>query len=373
MKSIEKYILTRLQEREAAHSLRKLTTDTSLIDFCSNDYLGFANSAELKNNILAAASYHEIISGSTGSRLISGNDQFIESLEEKISQFHDAEAGLIFNSGYDANVGIFSSLPQRGDTIITDELIHASIIDGARLSFATRYSFRHNDLQSLEEKLKASKGKIYVAVESIYSMDGDEAPLEGILNLAEKYDAAVIVDEAHATGIFGEKGEGLIHQYGFQNRVFARIVTFGKALGCHGAIILGSSNLRSYLINFARSFIYTTAASPLNHISIDQAYQYLKNTDFQAQIKEKINFVRQECGTLYSSFIDSNSAIQCLILEGNERAKQVEKALQGSGFNVRAILSPTVPAGKERLRICLHTFNSDTEIKNLINILKQHL
>ena len=188
---------------------------------------------------------------------------------------HNADAGLIFNSGYDANLGLFSALPQRGETIIADELIHASIIDGARLSYANRYTFRHNDLQSLEDKLKQAKGNCYVVIESVYSMDGDTPPIAEILTLTEQYEANLIVDEAHAVGLYGF---GLIDQQ-FQDRVFARIVTFGKALGCHGAIVLGSNLLREYLINFARSFIYTTAASFHQMASIKMAYQLLQESD----------------------------------------------------------------------------------------------
>ncbi|WP_207423014.1 aminotransferase class I/II-fold pyridoxal phosphate-dependent enzyme [Desertivirga brevis] len=373
MKPIENYILKRLEDRETNNSYRTLSTDHSLIDFCSNDYLGFARSSLLQDNIREALAATRTLSGSTGSRLISGNDYLTEQLEASISVFHGAQAGLLFNSGYDANVGIFSSLPQRGDTIIADELIHASIIDGARLSFANRYSFRHNDLESLREKLESARGRIYIAIESIYSMDGDMAPLEAILDLADLYEAAVIVDEAHATGIFGAKGEGLVHHRNLQDRVFARIVTFGKALGCHGAIVLGSVDLRSYLVNFARSFIYTTSAPPLNHISISEAYKYLEAGDYPAIASSKINFFRSEAGGLYNSFIDSNSPIQCLMAEGNDHAKRMEGIVKQAGYNVRAILHPTVPAGKERLRICLHSFNTESEINGLLDILKQNL
>lgn len=351
-----------------------MRTPKALTDFCSNDYLGFARSADLQSFVQAEINRHTFsLTGSTGSRLISGNDSFTEDLEKFISGFHQAEAALIFNSGYDANVGFFSSLPQRGDTIITDELIHASIIDGARLSFASRYSFKHNDLNSLEEKLKIAKGRIFIAVESVYSMDGDTAPLQQIVILAEKYSAALIVDEAHAVGIFGEQGQGLVHQLGLQDRIFARIITFGKALGCHGAAVLGSQALRAYLINFARSFIYTTAASPLSHISIYSAYKYLMKNNFKRDIESKIAVFKEAAGQLLELFINSESTIQSLLVEGNQKAKQLETALQDAGFAVRAVLPPTVPEGKERLRFCLHTFNSENEIKLLLNTVKETL
>ncbi|HCN83970.1 MAG TPA: 8-amino-7-oxononanoate synthase [Sphingobacteriaceae bacterium] len=366
------FISTRLEQRKQENSLRSLSTAGDLIDFCSNDYLGFASSSELRSIVnKELESFPDYLLGSTGSRLISGNDIFTEQLENEIAIFHDAEAGLIFNSGYDANLGLFSSLGQRGDTIITDEFIHASIIDGARLSHANRFIFKHNDLDSLEEKLKAAKGAIYIAVESIYSMDGDEAPLENMINLAEKYNAVVIVDEAHATGVFGSEGRGLVHKYGLQNRVFARTVTFGKAIGVHGAIILGSKPLRDYLINFARSFIYSTAGSFYTHLSVKMAYQFLRSKNYPELIADKINIFKEYTDDISNQFIKSHSTIQSMIISGNEQTRMAARSLQNQGFDVRPILSPTVQPGKERLRICLHTFNTDEDIMKLAASLKK--
>lgn len=371
MNSAENFLHQKLSERTENGLLRKLTYSSLPYDFCSNDYLGFARSSTLKELI---AEQIQIISpfqnGSGGSRLLSGNHPYTEQTETFIAHFHQAGAGLIFNSGYDANVGLLSSVPQRGDTIITDELIHASLIDGARLSYAERYKFKHNDLNDLESKLKLAKGIIYVVVESVYSMDGDLAPLIEINGLCIKYQAHLIVDEAHATGIFGNKGKGLVCQLGLENQVFARIVTFGKAIGTHGAIILGSNQLRAYLINFARSFIYTTAA-PLHHIvSINCAYQLLEKGTYELQIAQKIElYNRLTYGTAKQEHL--SSAIQTLRCRNNEQAKHAAAALQEKGFDVKAILSPTVARGKERLRICLHTFNSDEEITNLVHHLKR--
>lgn len=373
MKQINSVIDSKLEERVLNSSLRNLSVNTGLIDFCSNDYLGFSQSDELKASIESHLKlYPNYNIGSTGSRLISGNDEFTQKLESEIAFFHNSESALIFNSGYDANVGLFSSLPQRGDTIILDEFIHASIIDGARLSYANRYTFKHNDLESLEEKLKIAKGNIFIGIESIYSMDGDAAPLTEIVNLAEVYSASVIVDEAHAIGIFGNNGRGLVDQYNLTDKVLARVITFGKALGCHGAAILCANNLQSYLINFSRSFIYTTAASFYTHVCVKTAYKHLLENDI-GLIHKKISLFRKEAEDIYTQFIDSNSPIQSLIIEGNVKAKLIATSLQNEGFNVRAILHPTVPAGKERLRICLHTFNTDEEIITLVKLLKENL
>lgn len=373
MKKINNFIEEKILERIKNSALRNLTSNNNLIDFCSNDYLGFARSEELKALIQSQLKlYPSYSTGATGSRLISGNDDFTETLEAEIALFHNAEAALIFNSGYDANVGLFSSLPQRGDTIILDELIHASIIDGARLSYANRYTFKHNNLSSLEEKLKLSKGNIYIGIESIYSMDGDAAPIVEIVELAERYEAVVIVDEAHAVGIFGRNGRGLVEELALTEKVFARIITFGKALGCHGAAVVSDKNLHKYLVNFARSFIYTTAASFYTHLSVKMSYKHLVESDISV-IHQKIKLFKNEVEEISLQFINSNSPIQSLMIEGNTKAKQLASILQKQGFDVRAILHPTVPLGKERLRICLHTFNSDTEIKNLAKTIKENL
>ncbi|TKB97843.1 aminotransferase class I/II-fold pyridoxal phosphate-dependent enzyme [Pedobacter cryophilus] len=365
------FLINKINQRVQNNSLRELKIPNSLIDFSSNDYLGFAKSAELKEKIETFTKDNpSYFIGATGSRLLSGNSQFVEELEAEISIFHQAEAGLIFNSGYDANIGLLSSIAQRGDTIITDELIHASLIDGARLSNANRYIFKHNDLESLAEKLKNSKGNIFVVTESVFSMDGDFAPLKEISDLAKKYEAHLIVDEAHATGVFGAYGQGLVNHLNLENEVFARIHTFGKALGCHGAIILGSKELRTYLINFARSFIYTTALPFHSLVSVKNAYELLKTTPAIKQLATNIELFRSS--TLKNSFIKSESAIQCKIVSGNQQCKNMANQIQANGFDVKAILSPTVPEGKERLRICLHAYHTPNQIKSLINLLANY-
>jgi 8-amino-7-oxononanoate synthase len=371
LESINNYIDQKLKERTDNGSLRTLSVNDTLVDFCSNDYLGIARSSEFRSMLAEDSKrYADRSIGSTGSRLISGNDQFTEELENEIAAFHYSESALIFNSGYDANVGLFSCIASRGDTIVLDELIHASIIDGARLSNAHRYTFKHNDLQSLEDKLKIAKGKIFIGAESIYSMDGDMAPLTEIIALAERYSAAVIVDEAHAIGIFGSKGRGVVEQTGLCNKVFARVVTFGKALGCHGAAVLGRSSLRCYLINFARPFIYTTAASFYTHLSVQTAYKFLVASDLSG-IHNKIKLFKTQVARFNSQIIPSDSPIQSLLIAGNAQAKELASALQHEQFDVRAILHPTVPLGKERLRICLHAFNTDEEISNLVKTIEK--
>lgn len=371
MNAAQKFIKEKLNERQSNGTYRKLKTESSLVDFCSNDYLGFARSPILKKWIEEEVNTNiHALNGSTGSRLLSGNFAYTENLEQEIAAFHQSETGLIFNSGYDANLGLFSALPQRSDTIIIDELIHASIIDGARLSYANRYTFRHNDLHSLEDKLKHAKGCCYVVIESVYSMDGDTPPINEILALTEKYDARLIVDEAHAVGLYGK---GLINQLGLEDKVFARIITFGKALGCHGAIVLGSDLLRQYLINFSRSFIYTTAASFHQIAAIKMAYKLFHLSENEIQkLKSNIIFFKQNLLINPGhNFLQSDSAIQCIGVGSNEKAKQMALQLQNAGLDVRPILSPTVPKGTERLRICLHSFNTNNEIFLLSDIINK--
>ncbi|HYK77473.1 MAG TPA: 8-amino-7-oxononanoate synthase [Daejeonella sp.] len=376
MKNTQALLAKRLQQRIENNSYRTLKPSSGLIDFCSNDYLGFARSEELKKLFQTKLShYPDYKLGSTGSRLLAGNDLFTEELEAEIALFHQAESALLFNSGYDANLGLFSSLAQRGDTLICDELIHASIIDGARLSFANRYNFKHNDLSSLEEKLRhasQTKGQVFIAVESIYSMDGDEAPLKEICGLASRFNSAILVDEAHATGIFGHQGRGLVHELNLQDQVFARLITFGKGLGSHGAAVLGSHTLRSYLVNFARSFIYTTAAPFSSHLTTKIAYRFLQSQDHQRALMERIKCFRDILQDK-PQLLYSRSAIQAILIPGNREAKQAATELEKAGFDVRAILSPTVKTGSERLRICLHNHNSIEEVEQLATQLKSIL
>ncbi len=366
--SAELFLKKKLDERREGGNYRALKNTAGMIDFCSNDYLGFARSPVLQEMIATELKRSELnYTGSTGSRLLSGNSVYAVELEAEIADHHSAEAGLIFNSGYDANLGLFSSLPQRGDTIITDELIHASIIDGARLSYANRFIFKHNDLNSLEEKLRHAKGICYVAIESVYSMDGDTPPIEEIISLTEHYGAHLIVDEAHAVGMYGfglVSGEAL-------KKVFARVVTFGKALGCHGAVVLGSATLKNYLVNFARSFIYTTAPSYHELAAVRMAYGLLLRSGNEIQrLKQNIELFKSSLKAKTAGILlQSDSAIQSVVLGDNKKTANAAQALKHKNLDARPILSPTVPAGKERLRICLHAYNSAEEIYLLTSFL----
>jgi 8-amino-7-oxononanoate synthase len=374
MQEVERFLSEELNKRIARDMYRELQPENGLVDFCSNDYLGFARSKNVKSCAEGALNANpDYALGSGGSRLLAGNTRFAEDLEKSIAVFHHAEAGLLFNSGYNANTGLIACLPRRGDTVICDQLVHASIIDGTRLSYARRFVFKHNDPESLEIKLRHASGTVFVVVESIYSMDGDEAPLEEIVRLCRKYHAHLIVDEAHSTGIFGDYGAGIVQMLGLEKEVFARVHTFGKALGCHGAIVLGSDLLRKYLINFSRPFIYTTSLPYPLLVTIKCAYDRLsESNNNNLQINALIDLFKQKIKSISGLVaIESRSPIQCLILPGNQRVRAVAKAIRAKGYDVRAVLSPAVPEGAERIRICLHTFNTEEEINGLAKAIEQ--
>lgn len=360
-----------LDKRKEVNALRRLSVSDG-IDFSSNDYLGLANSERLASLIAdEILAFNKPTHGSGGSRLLSGNTTYAETLEASIAAFHGAQSGLLYNSGYDANLGLISCIATRHDIFVYDELVHASIIDGLGLSLAKSYKFKHNNLADLEQKLKQFEGKnLFIIVESVYSMDGDKAPLKAISELAQHYNAKLIIDEAHATGVIGEQGKGLACEEQLESKYFARIHTFGKALGVHGAIVLGSNLLREYLINHSRSFIYTTALPLHSLVAIKCAYEQMASSDDERQqLFSLIAYFKQQIKSIPYQTIDSNSAIQCLIIPGNDTIKALASQLQEAGFDIRPILSPTVAAGSERLRICLHTFNTVEQINRLVNLL----
>jgi 8-amino-7-oxononanoate synthase len=371
--SLDNWMSETLQDRAKQGVLRELIRSQHKIDFVSNDYLGLAQSHELHQ--LIETSYQKIknpTNGSTGSRLLAGNSELAEEVEAQLAIMFQSEQTLLFNSGYTANLAALSCIPQKGDTILYDELVHACMHDGARLSRADRFSFKHNDLADLENKLKIAKGKIFIAVESVYSMDGDQCPLAELVTLAEQYQAHIILDEAHSTGVYGKNGAGLAVSLGLQSKIAIRIYTFGKAMGVHGACVAGSKILINYLINFARPFIYSTAMSPHSVISIQCAFDFLqKEIHRQQTLQSKINFFLNEYKKVSLPKIESISSIQSILVKGNTEVITFANCLQQQNLDCRAIRSPSVKPGSERIRICLHSFNIETEIQKLIKALKE--
>ena len=350
----------KLEDRIEKGTLRSLSSFDGMIDFFSNDYLGLS-----KEDFSCEISSY----GATGSRLISGTTPRMLEIESEIAQIFAVQSSLMFNSGYDANLGLFSSIPQRGDTILYDEFIHASVRDGIRLSHAKTISFRHNDIEDLSAKIERSDGSIYVAVESLYSMDGDCAPIKKLAVLCKSRNAYLIIDEAHACGVFGENGKGLVFELGLSHLVFARLVTFGKAYGSHGACVLGSSDLIQYLYNFARSFIYTTALPE----SVFERNLKLASSGVASNRRMKLNsnLVYFRSNFYHSGLISNEmSPIQIIEFGSIEATKMVAEKIQALNIAVKPIYSPTVTEGKERLRICIHSFNTKQELDALIRALR---
>lgn len=362
-------LIMKLKERKNNHVFRMIKPfDRNKKDFFSNDYLGYAKSNK-----------RIVSNGSSGSRLISGTHKEHIDVEKFIADFHKSEASLVFNSGYDANLGFFSCIPQKDDIVLYDELIHASIRDGMRLSLAKHYRFKHNDLDDLEKKIKQQQKDntiIYVVVESVYSMDGDSPDFKKLKELVQKYLVYLVVDEAHSLGIYGEKGAGFIALHDLEDSCFARLYTFGKALGRHGAVWVGSQGVIDYLTNFARSFIYTTALPSSLMKEIHEQYLIMSQDD---KTREKLNhnisfyqeIVKRE--KLESYFSLNNSPIQSFFSQNKPFLIQISNRLNEKGYNVKPIYAPTVPEGEERLRISLHSFNTFEEIEELMRCIKKLL
>lgn len=358
MQKLPPQIERQLALMKEQNAFRTLTHKPGLIDFASNDYLGLAKRSR-GNESLA--------SGSTGSRLLTGQTPQHAALEQWGATQFQGESALLFNSGYMANLGVLSALPGRHDTIHYDAAIHASIKDGMRLSLATKRSFPHQDLGQLEKNLRKGSGTQFVMVEALYSMDGDWTPLPEFHALCEKYDAFLIVDEAHSTGLVGPQGAGWSVETA--TPAWLRIHTFGKAIGRHGALVVAPTPIREYLINRARPFIYTTAMSPRMAQELLEGLQFACQSEAEfarkqlvAHKKRLLHLLGQENTSNSHAFL---SPIFPWLVPGNDEVKALSADLEQHGLDVRAILAPTVPAGKERLRIVLHSYNTEEQIEKL--------
>ena len=374
MKNLPKKLQEKLNNRKKNNALRHLSSQNDLVDFSSNDYLGFSKSESIfKNSHEFLIDHNMTQNGATGSRLLSGNHPLFDIVETILSDFYKSESALIFNSGYDANIGFFSSVPQRGDVILYDEFIHASIRDGILMSHAKAYKFKHNNLKVLNEMLirLQNHDNIYVVTESVFSMDGDSPDLASMSQMVKTYNAFFIVDEAHAIGVFGDHGVGLVQKLNLENEIFARLITFGKAMGCHGAAILCNDYLKQFLVNFSRSFIYTTALPPHSLATIHSAYTELITTENRGILHKNIALFKTEIikNRLQDLFIESSSAIHCCVISGSSRVKLIANKLHKHKFDVKPILSPTVPNNLERLRFCLHNYNSEKEMVEVLQLL----
>lgn len=357
-------------KRRARH--RELVLSGSGLDFSSNDYLAMSQHPKL----LAAVKHaldEGVGLGATGSRLLRGHHNEHQVLEAQAAVFFGSQAALYFANGFMANYALFTCLPKLGDLIIYDELVHASIHDGMLASKAMARAALHNDLQDFEDKLKNArkkgvKGRIWLAIESIYSMDGDMAAVADFMMLANKYDAFLVVDEAHATGVWGPDGKGLMAKWeGADNLI--TIHTCGKAIGASGAFICAPQILYDYMVNFSRPFIFSTAPAPLMAYTVSKSLEILENEpELRNKLKQTIKFASGLFADLGIS--SSGTQIQPVIIGDAANTMNIARQLQQAGFDIRGVRPPTVPDGSSRLRITLTLNISEQDVGNMVNMLK---
>ena len=355
--------------------LRTLSPRAGL-DFSSNDYLGLAASKRL-GDAVAAAIARGMPVGATGSRLLRGNALEHEALETDAAAFFGSERALFFGSGYIANFALLTALPQKGDLLVLDELAHASMHEGARAGRAEFKLTAHNDVDAIEDAIirwraEGGMGRVWIGVESLYSMDGDRAPMESLIALADRHEAFIVVDEAHATGVWGPDGRGLAAAFERRDNIIA-LHTCGKALGASGALVTGPGLLCDYLVNRCRPFIYSTAPSPLMAMAAREAIAILSEEPIRRnRLHERVAFVSlllaQRCGV-----VSSGSQIQPFVIGDNRRTMTVAAALQARGFDIRGIRPPTVPEGTSRLRISLTLNVGEADISAMVEALVEVL
>jgi len=355
-----------LAELADAGRMRSLSPRSG-VDFSSNDYLGLANSPRLREAVLDAL-LSGVAIGSGGSRLLRGNDPEHERLEAEAAAFFGAESALYMSSGFAANEALFATLPQRGDLVVHDALIHASAHEGLRCGRAERAAARHNDVDAFADAIRqwrkgGGTGRAWIAVESLYSMDGDRAPLDELAALADENDAFLIVDEAHAVGVFGPEGRGLAaHLDGRENVIALR--TCGKALGVEGGLLCLPRVFRDFLVNRGRGFIFSTAPSPLMARAVGEALRILADEPERREaLQARVRLAEEVLGE--AGVPASGSQIIPVILGEDARAMRVAEALQRAGYDVRGIRPPTVPAGTSRLRISVTLNVSEADIRSL--------
>jgi len=360
--------LRSLDERNQCRDLVELRG----VNFCSNDYLGLAESPILREKVAEAVHQAERIGG-TGARLLSGHTEVWNELEEAFAKFAGTESALYFTAGYAANLGLISALVGRDDVIFSDARNHASLIDGMRLSGARKVIYSHVNLNALEDALRQEAGAPWrkvIVTESVFSMDGDIAPLTEIAELAEKYNAALIVDEAHATALHGTSGRGLAFTGGLTDRVLAIIHTCGKALASAGAFVCGPAVLKDYLVNHARTFIFSTALPPYMSSQIRAAMQLAEDMDEErAALLQKAESFRKTLRAEGFDTAGTESQIVPVVLGSNEATLDAAEYLQREGFAVRGIRPPTVPPGGSRLRLSLTTRIPQQELLRFVESL----
>lgn len=361
----------RLAALEGRSRLRVLSARQG-VDFASNDYLGLARDPAIAAAVAEAAA-RGVPAGSGGSRLLRGNAPEHEALEEKAARFFGAEAALFFGAGFAANAALFATLPQAGDLIVADELIHASVHEGMRLTRAGHVLAAHNDPAAVEDAIVqwragGGKGTPWIAVESVYSMDGDIAPLADLLAVADRHEGVLVVDEAHGTGIFGPGGRGLAAPFEGRPNVIV-LHTCGKAMGTEGALVTGPAVVKDYLVNKARGFIFSTSPSPLIAVAVSAAIDRIAGAD---DLRARLDTLRAHAGRVLCEPLGLAapvSPILPIILGTDSRAMAAAAAVQAAGFDIRGIRPPTVPAGTARLRVTLTLNATPADIDALAPVL----
>ncbi len=369
MDDIEQRVRRRLADIDAA-GLRRRLRPPSGIDLSSNDYLGLADHPAIKARLAEAVWTQGC--GSTGSRLLRGHRDSFEAVERRFAAFKGTEAALYFGSGYAANVGVLSTFLEEGDVVFSDELNHASLIDGIRLGRARKVVFPHCDVKALERVIAAEREarQRFLVTESLFSMDGDVAPLSEYGALCRDMGTALMVDEAHAVGIYGERGSGLIEQTGCDDSVFLSVNTAGKALGVAGAFVAGPEWAIEYLVQRARSFVFSTAPPPALAEAVDAALTMIgaepEGRQRLKQLSARLRVLLAESGL---DVPPGESQIVPVILGDNDRAVAVAVALAKEGFDVRAIRPPSVPEGTARLRVSVNVKLSDAALERFVTAL----
>lgn len=385
MNPFEKQLGTQLQLRKSDSQWRErlllqskqsaelVLDDSQLINFSSNDYLGLAS------NLSTIESVHQQLDslgvGSGASHLVSGHHQIHQSLEIEVAEFLKRDSAVTFSTGYMANLGILQSLAKKGELIIADKLNHASLIDGAKLSNANSVRYQHCDMSALEKRLKSEAPQKWVVTDGVFSMDGDLAPLDKIAGLCQKYQANLIVDDAHGVGVVGEQGQGCAEFYNLdQNQLPVLMGTFGKALGGFGAFVTGSQQLTDYLVQFARPYIYTTAMPAILAAANLHNLRLIKNdTSLMQRLKQNITKFKLLAEQAGLNLLASDTAIQPIVIGDSDKLVELNRQLIKAGYLVGAIRPPTVPVKTDRLRVTLSAQHTEKQIKGLIEQLNSSI
>lgn len=357
-------------ELQSAQSVRVVVDGTSMLSFCSNDYLGLANHPKIAQAMTEAIEKYGV--GSGASHLVDGHHREHELLEQELAAFTGREKALLFSTGYMANVGVISALLSRRDSVIQDKLNHASLIDGGILSQAKLKRYRHNDVDHLAQQLDGAEGKKLVVTDGVFSMDGDCAPLMDIAELCQQHDAWLLVDDAHGLGTLGKTGAGLLSELNLTSQQVPLLIgTLGKAFGTSGAFVAGDADAIDYLMQFARPYIYTTATPPSIAAATRASLKLVIDGEGKrAQLNANIARFRAGVSQLNYELMNSTTAIQPIIVGSNERALAMSAKLKAQGLLVTAIRPPTVPVGTARLRITLSAVHTETDVDELLNALE---